>query len=192
MYMGKTITVFHSGIRSDVFLKGIIEAIKKQQENLENTLNILDLSTLSISPCQGCFHCWTKTPGLCILKDDGHTVASSYINSDIVIFVSRICFGGYDGVIKCAIDRLIPLILPFFRKYQGETHHKKRYKTYPSLFPIGVIDHQNEEMEQIFQALLQRNILNFCPPTAHLAIIREDDQGHKTVLLDHLNRIEEV
>ena len=35
----------------------------------ENEMYI-DLSALKISNCVGCFGCWTKTPGKCVIRDD--------------------------------------------------------------------------------------------------------------------------
>lgn len=33
-------------------------------------LNFIDLSALHIANCVGCFGCWTKTPGRCVIRDD--------------------------------------------------------------------------------------------------------------------------
>lgn len=30
----------------------------------------VDLSALRIANCVGCFGCWTKTPGRCVIRDD--------------------------------------------------------------------------------------------------------------------------
>lgn len=35
----------------------------------ENEMYI-DLSALKISNCVGCFGCWIKTPGKCVIRDD--------------------------------------------------------------------------------------------------------------------------
>lgn len=175
--MGLRITLFQSNNHSDSFLSKTVESLKCiLQSNHDCNLNLIDLTTLTILPCQGCFQCWTKTPGSCILNDDGNVITNAYMNSDIVIFLSRIRFGGYDALMKNIFDRMIPMILPFFCQHHGETHHKKRYETYPSIISIGLLKDHDEQQEHIFKELLNRNTLNFYPPKTALVILSEKDQ----------------
>jgi multimeric flavodoxin WrbA len=111
------------------------------------------------------------------------------MNSDIVIFLSRMRFGGYDSVMKSAFDRMIPLILPFFCQHHGETHHKKRYETYPSIISIGLLKDHDEQQEQIFKELLNRNTLNFYPPKTALVILSEKDQNLSNKLTTGLQQV---
>jgi multimeric flavodoxin WrbA len=187
--MGQTITLYHTDTNYDTFLSKIIQEIKSITTTNGCTLNTLDISKLQIQPCQGCFHCWTKTPGSCILNDDGNTVAHEFINSDTVILLSCISFGGYQSQLKSAIDRIIPLVLPFFRKYHGETHHTKRYETYPNLISIGILKNPNEKKEGLFKRLLERNALNFTPPKTAQCIINEQDTEYKEKLSKTLLKV---
>lgn len=184
--MGKNITLCHSDTDSDPFLSKIIQDIRTIIETKNCNIKTLDVSKLKIQPCKGCFHCWTRTPGSCILKDDGNTVAHEFINADAVILISRIRFGGYNSQLKYAMDRLIPLILPFFRKYHEETHHTKRYKTYPDLISIGLLKEPDDQKERLFKRLLERNALNFTPQRTSQAIITEQDDNIKEQLLKTL------
>ena len=36
----------------------------------DETVKYIDLSSLRIANCVGCFGCWTKTPGKCVIRDD--------------------------------------------------------------------------------------------------------------------------
>ncbi len=49
---------------SKAFLEGILE-IHKDAE-----IRQLNLSGKKIAPCRGCFACWNKTPGKCVMTDD--------------------------------------------------------------------------------------------------------------------------
>lgn len=86
----------------------------------------VDLSALKIAPCVGCFGCWTRTPGRCVIRDDAVRVYPLIAASDEVVYVSRIRYGGYDSVMKRMLERAIPVQQAFIRIHGGETHHVQR------------------------------------------------------------------
>ncbi|MEE0962901.1 MAG: flavodoxin family protein [Ruminococcus bromii] len=45
----------------------------------------IDLYKKEIKPCLGCFSCWSKTPGECIIKDDMQEIYEKIKASDIII-----------------------------------------------------------------------------------------------------------
>jgi multimeric flavodoxin WrbA len=122
------------------------------------------LHRMKIAHCLGCFGCWDKTPGSCVIRDDGIDVARKVINSDLAIFLTPITFGGYSSELKKAVDRIICLICPFFMRIDGEVHHKPRYERYPSLIGIGLLNEKDEENEDIFSTLIRRNAINLHAP----------------------------
>jgi multimeric flavodoxin WrbA len=131
------------------------------------------LHETKIAPCMGKFSCWEKTPGECILKDAGRDIARATIQSDMAVLLSPITFGGYSSQLKKALDRMICLLLPFFIKIDGEFHHPKRYRRYPSILGVGVLDKPDDESEAIFKKLVKRNAVNFhCPHSAVEIFIR--------------------
>lgn len=54
----------------------------------------IDLSELNLSNCVGCFGCWTKTPGRCVIRDDAVKVYPLIAESERVMYVSRVKYGG--------------------------------------------------------------------------------------------------
>lgn len=122
------------------------------------------LRDTAITFCRGCFECWTRSPGLCRTKDLGRDVAGSFINADVVFFLTPVTFGGYSSELKKALDRLIGLVLPFFTRIKGETHHKARYAAYPRLVVLGMMPAPSEEEELVFHTLALRNALNMHVP----------------------------
>ena len=62
--------------------------------------DMVDLSQQTIAPCLGCFGCWTKTPGRCVLRDDAVTIYPRIAKSSRVLYVSAVVFGGYDVPMK--------------------------------------------------------------------------------------------
>ena len=114
-----------------------------------------------IAPCLGCFGCWTRTPGICVINDAGRELTADIINSDVVVYLTPVTFGGYSSELKKAVDRIIPLMLPFFEKVQGETHHQKRYKSYPKVVVLGLMPEADDELKRIFCDTIKRNKLNW-------------------------------
>ena len=86
----------------------------------------LDLNQLRIANCRGCFGCWVKTPGRCVIRDDAVSVYPLIARSSDLIYVSRIFCGSYDVPMKTMLERSIPVQQAFIRLYHGETHHMQR------------------------------------------------------------------
>jgi len=142
-------------------------------------VNVFSPRDKSIAPCQGCFGCWIKTPGICVIDDDGRDVAKMAVKSDLMVFLSAVTFGGYSSDLKKAVDRLIPIVLPFFVKIGGEIHHKPRYARYPHLIGVGILSNSDEESERIFKTLVARNAINLHSPLSAAGVVLRDDIPEK-------------
>jgi multimeric flavodoxin WrbA len=122
------------------------------------------LNEVKIRSCLGCFKCWDTTPGICIQKDEAQDIVQKIIQSDLVIFLTPLTFGGYSSELKKIIERMLGLLQPGTIIIKGETHHLKRYERYPSLLAFGVTETQDDDEKQIFNTLIERHCLNFYPP----------------------------
>lgn len=143
----------------------IIHDLEKEQfENLpfvvsENTIIIADDN--HIKNCIGCFSCWTKTPGQCIIKDQYQDMGKILAGANQVTVISKLVYGGYSPFVKNVLDRSIPYLLPFFRTINNESHHKQRYK---STFSLSVFFYGEETISnatETAQALVAANCRNF-------------------------------
>lgn len=123
-------------------------------------VEVVKLRDLSISACTGCFGCWTRTPGECVIRDDAGGVLRSYIGSDISVWITPVTFGGYSSQLKMMLDRCIPLLDPRFTIVDGEVHHLLRYPRYPKTIVLGTLPSPDAEAERLFARLLSRNGLN--------------------------------
>ncbi len=166
------------GTRSmDHVAKDVLSMTSKTLVENGYTLEILTLDGMDIEECTGCFSCWIRTPGICVIEDDGRDVAMKMMNCDLFVWVTPIIFGGHSYHLKKAIDRLIPNIQPFFIKFEGETRHQKRYDTYPRILAIGILDTENEEERTIFRRLVARNAINMHAPSFSVGVVsRSYDQ----------------
>lgn len=70
---------------------------------------IFDLSSCRIAHCVGCFGCWTKTPGRCVIRNDAIKIYPVIAKSERVLYVSRVKYGGYDSPMKTMLERAIPV-----------------------------------------------------------------------------------
>ena len=81
----------------------------------------------SIHPCVGCFGCWIKTPGKCVIRDGYERMGTLFHKAEEVIIISKYAYGGFSPFIKNVFDRSIGWVLPYFEIIKGEMHHKSRY-----------------------------------------------------------------
>lgn len=167
----------------------ILDGAREGDEELPTLLDILidelnhsgaevqtySLRQINLGHCIGCFGCWLETPGNCIIADTGRELARAIIGSDMTVLFTPVTFGGYSSELKKIVDRWIPLILPYFDRYHGETHHKPRYLRYPRLVGIGVQQRPGSEEARIFRLLVGRNALNFHSPTHAADVVSATD-----------------
>ena len=126
-------------------------------ENKE--IKYIDLSSLKITNCVGCFGCWTKTPGKCVIRDDATKVYPYIAKSDTLIYVSHVKYGCYDTVMKTMLERAIPIQKAFIRIHNGETHHIQR-DVAPKKATIIAYGSLSKEEKVIFKELVSRNSHN--------------------------------
>jgi multimeric flavodoxin WrbA len=132
-------------------------------------VDVFNLKDIKISDCLGCFGCWIKTPGQCVIDDDEREITRKLAIADLKVYVTPIVFGGYSYELKKALDRQLCNILPFFKKFNGEIHHPSRYEKTSKFIGIGVLPEADSESEAIFKSLITRNALNM-HAQAHLAV----------------------
>jgi multimeric flavodoxin WrbA len=142
------------------------------------TVEAIELREKQIAGCLGCFGCWIKSPGVCVIDDYGREIAKKVVQTDLLVWLTPVTFGGYSSELKKALDRSIPILLPYFESYQGQIHHKMRYERSPKLLIIGT-QPLNAEYEETFLALSERNALNFRPPKHASGIFQKNSNLDK-------------
>lgn len=144
-------------VKFDNYLKELSDLLKSRK----HTVTIFKLRETDIRYCIGCFGCWVKTPGECIVADGSRDICREYINSDFVLFASPIIMGFTSALLKKAHDKLIPLIHPYLEIVQNEFHHLSRYDKYPL---IGLLLEKekgtDEEDIKIISDIYMRDVIN--------------------------------
>ena len=124
-----------------------------------HSIEWIDLSKLKIANCVGCFGCWIKTPGKCVVRDDAVKIYPRIAASNKIMYISRVKYGSYDTLMKAMLERAIPIQQAFIRLLDGETHHVQRNVVPKQAVIIGYGDISEEEKD-IFQQLIARNSKN--------------------------------
>lgn len=109
------------------YLDQLQKALVSQGHSVTRT----DLREMDLRGCNGCFNCWVKTPGECVLPDDGPQLRQAIIQSDFHLLASPLRMGFPSALLKTAQDKSLPLIHPYFAVVRGEAHHRARYDHYP-------------------------------------------------------------
>ncbi len=127
-----------------------------------------------IGNCAGDFFCWVRSPGLCNINDDNRLIAAKIMQSDLVVYLTPVTFGGCSSALKRIVDHQIQNILPFFTSLNGEIHHQKRYGRYPNVLAIGWMDASDPHAEAVFRHLVHRNAINMHTKTAVCGLVIGD------------------
>lgn len=96
------------------------------------------LSQKKIRHCIGCYTCWTKTPGVCVHKDDMTEILPKYENLDLLIIASPLYYYNVTGLMKNYIDRQLPLVTPYLVKSGDSTTHDARSRSLENLKVIVI------------------------------------------------------
>lgn len=137
-------------------------------------IEFIDLSQKKITNCVGCFGCWTKTPGKCVIRDDAVQIYPRIAASDRVLYISRVKYGGYDTVMKTMLERSIPVQQAFIRLLHGETHHVQRAVAPKKAVIIGYGRLSPEEQE-LFRLLAERNARNMNFESCRVVCVAEEE-----------------
>ncbi len=120
---------------------------------------VSDIGT--IRHCIGCFGCWIKTPGTCVLKDGYENMGELLSKSEKVTIISRCFYGCYSPFVKNVLDRSIPWLLPFFKILNNETHHKRRYQNEMRFAVHFYGENITAEEKETAKKLVKANCTNF-------------------------------
>ncbi|WP_405104268.1 flavodoxin family protein [Paenibacillus sp. FSL K6-1217] len=116
----------------------------------------------AIRSCLGCFGCWTRTPGVCVIKRDGYNNLGELLSrSDELIIISKCMYGSYSPFVLNVLNRSISYVLPYFVTRKGDTHHRNRYDHQFALSVHFYGDDITEAEQDTARTLVAANSINF-------------------------------
>lgn len=120
--------------KTEVMLRYLVKGMREAGADVE----VVHLREKKVKDCVGCFTCWTKSPGVCIQKDDMTIdLFPKWTESDLVVYASPLYHFTVNATMKTFIERTLPVFEPFFEERQGSTAHPLRRK-HPAIVMLSV------------------------------------------------------
>ena len=132
-----------------------------QWKELENPQRKVFTPTEGLRACIGCFGCWVKTPGQCVLQDGYQDLGHWLGKCDKLTLVSQCTYGSFSPGVKNLMDRSISYISPHFVMREGAMHHKRRYDNVLQITAIFYGAQITDQERETARALVAGNALNF-------------------------------
>ena len=106
--------------KSDTFrlTEAFLRGMNKKREHEVQVVNVIEKQ---VAPCRGCFGCWQKMDGHCVIQDDQNGILDRYRASDVVIWSFPLYCYGMPSHLKAVLDRTIPLVKMAMRQEQDGT-----------------------------------------------------------------------
>ena len=103
---------------TDAFLKGL----NRSGEHEVRIVNVIDKK---IGPCRGCFGCWQRGEGHCVIPDDQNAILDVYRAADVIIWSFPLYCYGMPSHLKAVLDRTIPLVkMKMVQQPDGTVRHE--------------------------------------------------------------------
>ena len=103
---------------TEAFLKGM-------NRNGEHEVDVIHVIEKDIAPCRGCFGCWERMDGHCVIQDDQNGILDLYRNADVIIWSFPLYCYGMPSHLKALLDRTIPLVkMKMERLPDGTVRHE--------------------------------------------------------------------
>ncbi len=100
------------------FLKGL-------EREGEHEIRIVNVIEKDIAPCRGCFGCWQRMDGHCVIDDDQNAILDLYRAADLILWSFPLYCYGMPSHLKAVLDRTIPLIkMKMVQEKDGRVRHE--------------------------------------------------------------------
>ena len=110
--------------KSDTFrlTEAFLEGMKRREAHEINVVNVIEKH---IAPCRGCFTCWQRQDGHCVIRDDQNEILDLYRDADVIIWSCPLYCYARPSHLKAVLDRTIPLVrMKMVQEADGTVRHE--------------------------------------------------------------------
>lgn len=143
---------------------------------LSEEIRVIEKGEKEPASCTGCFGCWLKTPGHCVIRDGWGDLSPLLGHSSEYILLSRVVYGGFSPFVKTVLDRNIGYILPYFSVRNREMHHTSRYPDRIRLTVVGYGDNLTVEEQETFRGIAAANGINLEAGETRMYLLKKPDE----------------
>ncbi len=109
--------------KTRLLLDALLKGMRESGADVED----IRLREKKVRLCLGCFTCWSKTPGVCVHKDDmTNDLFPKWLEADIAVYATPLYHYTVNAAMKAFIKRTLPVVEPFMVKRGDRTHHPLR------------------------------------------------------------------
>jgi putative NADPH-quinone reductase/putative sterol carrier protein len=144
----KVVIINGSPRRTNGFTYFYLHYLIKGIEQTGTEVEVIDIydKKFSIEPCRGCFTCWTKTKGKCVIKDDANELIETVNSAYLTIYAFPLYVASIPAKLKAFLDRMFITVMPVFVPYHNLTRHplwntKEQYMALFSISGFPEIEH---------------------------------------------------
>ena len=162
-------------------MKLIITDIKDLVLNISGEYKIIRPDE-RIKHCIGCFGCWVKTPGECVIKDGFDRTGCDMGKCEELIMISECLYGGFSEFVKKVQDRAISYVRGDFDIVDNETRHRRRYSNRIKLSAYFYGDDITEEEKRTAEGIVKANAKNFYATVEKVAFYNNSQEATEALL----------
>ncbi len=155
----------------------------KELQSAQNTSQRVITDNGSIRNCIGCFGCWIKTPGQCVIRDGYENMGKLFSQCDELLIISKCFYGGFSPFVKNVLDRAISYISPHFVIRSGEMHHKRRYSNVINMTVYFYGGDITESEMKTAKSLVTANALNYDGRVNRVLFFNSADEAREALPL---------